>query len=322
MYKIGPFVPEVSLSDPEAVKQLHREFVRAGSDVVEAFTYYAHRSKLVLIGKEELVEKLNRQALKIAREVINEFPDLDLLFAGNISNTTVYNPDDQNTINECKKMFREQIQWAKEANVDYIIAETFSYLGEALLALEIIKEFNLPSVVTLAIHTTGLSGEGNTIEDCFKQLSKAGANVVGLNCSRGPTNILDLLKQVVGKIDTPLACLPAGYRTDDKNPTMQSFTAERDRKYTDLDPHTCTRYDFGDFTTEANKLGIKYIGTCCGSGPHHVRAIAEALGRKPIASKYSPNLDLHFAFGKKVADLKSCTDDKTIDLNFKYGDTM
>jgi len=268
------------------------------------------------------VEKLNRQALKIAREVINEFPELDLLLAGNISNTTVYNPDDPNTINECRNMFREQVKWAKEANVDYIIAETFSFLGEALLALEVIKEFNLPSVVTLAIHTTEKSVEGYSVEECLVKISKAGANVVGLNCSRGPTNILDLLKQVVGKVDVPLACLPVGYRTNDEYPTMQSFTADRERKYTDLDPHTCTRYDFGDFAKEANKIGVKYIGTCCGSAPHHVRAIAEALGRKPIASKFSPNLDLHFAFGKKTENLKSCTDDNTIDINFKYSAIM
>ena len=65
----GAFVPEVVLEHPEVVTQLHREFVHAGSDVVEAFTYYAHREKLRVIGKEELLEQLNRQALELAREV-------------------------------------------------------------------------------------------------------------------------------------------------------------------------------------------------------------------------------------------------------------
>src|SRR5213593_3979906 len=65
----GAFVPEVLLEHPELVSQLHREFVHAGSDVVEAFTYYGHREKLRLIGKEDLLEPLNRQALALAKEV-------------------------------------------------------------------------------------------------------------------------------------------------------------------------------------------------------------------------------------------------------------
>src|SRR3954451_7692247 len=63
----GAFVPEVGLEHPELVAQLHREFVHAGSDVVEAFTYYAHREKMRLVGKEHLLETINRQALELAK---------------------------------------------------------------------------------------------------------------------------------------------------------------------------------------------------------------------------------------------------------------
>ena len=69
----GAYVPEVVLEKPEKVFELHREFVHAGSDIVEAFTYYGHREKLRVIGKEDLLESLNRTALKIAAEVIPEF---------------------------------------------------------------------------------------------------------------------------------------------------------------------------------------------------------------------------------------------------------
>src|SRR6516165_6859821 len=87
----GAYVPEVVLEHPELVAQLHREFVHAGSDVVEAFTYYAHREKLRLIGREGDLERINRQALKIAKGVAAEH---DSLFAGNICNTNVYDPSD------------------------------------------------------------------------------------------------------------------------------------------------------------------------------------------------------------------------------------
>src|SRR5919109_3577503 len=80
----GAFVPEVVLEHPEVVRQLHRDFVHAGSDVVEAFTYYAHREKMRIVGKEHLLEALNRQALEIAKGVPSE---PGALFPGDICNT-------------------------------------------------------------------------------------------------------------------------------------------------------------------------------------------------------------------------------------------
>lgn len=71
--KAGAYVPEVVLDNPGALKELHREFVNAGSEVVEAFTYYAHRDKLRIIGRENDLEPLNRQALQIANDIKQEF---------------------------------------------------------------------------------------------------------------------------------------------------------------------------------------------------------------------------------------------------------
>src|SRR3989475_2531163 len=88
----GAFVPEVVLDHPEVVAELHREFVHAGSDIVEAFTYYGHREKLRIIGKEHLLEPLNRNALAIAGQVAK---DTGTLLAGNLSNTNIYAPDEQ-----------------------------------------------------------------------------------------------------------------------------------------------------------------------------------------------------------------------------------
>src|SRR6266481_5684998 len=90
----GAFVPEVVLEHPELVEGLHRDFVHAGSDVVEAFTYYAHRAKLKLIGREKDLAPMNRTALKIAKKVAKA---TGTLLAGNICNTTTYAPDDPAT---------------------------------------------------------------------------------------------------------------------------------------------------------------------------------------------------------------------------------
>src|SRR5579862_8809843 len=124
----GPFVPEAVLDHPEVVEQLHRDFVHAGSDVVEALTYYAQREKLRLIGREGQLKDMNRQALTIAKRVADE---TGALFAGNISNTDVYDEADPASQRATQAMFEEQVGWAAEAGVDFIIAETYKYAAEA-----------------------------------------------------------------------------------------------------------------------------------------------------------------------------------------------
>jgi betaine-homocysteine S-methyltransferase len=146
--KAGPFVPEVVLDYPDAVTQLHREFLRAGSEVMVALTYYAHREKLKAVEREDDLEAMNRQAVRLARKVAQEG---DALTAGNICNTWVYDPDDQQRSKKVvRSMYQEQLRWAVEEGIDLVIAETNDYLGEALIALEVIKELNLPAIVTLA----------------------------------------------------------------------------------------------------------------------------------------------------------------------------
>ncbi len=209
----GAFVPEVVLDHPEDVRQLHREFVHAGSDVVEALTYYAHREKLRVIGKEALLETMNRQALEIAREVAAEN---NALLAGDLSNTNVYLPNDTAS-KEVRAMFDEQVGWAVDAGVDFIIAETFSYTAEAILAVEAIKATGLPAVVTMAIHREGMTLEGWTPAEACKRLEEAGADVVGLNCARGPETLLPLLKPIRDAVSCHVAALPVPYRTKERS---------------------------------------------------------------------------------------------------------
>src|SRR3977135_4025649 len=126
----GEFVPEVALESPHAPRALPLAFQRAGSDVVEAFTYNGHREKMRVIGKEDLLEPLNRAALQIAREVADQRPG-DLM-AGNISNTNIWDPEDTARQAEVRGMFEEMVGWAVEGGADLIIGETFSYAGEGL----------------------------------------------------------------------------------------------------------------------------------------------------------------------------------------------
>jgi betaine-homocysteine S-methyltransferase len=297
----GAFVPEVVLDHPELVKGLHREFVHAGSDVVEAFTYYAHREKLRILGKEDFLEPMNRQALALAKEVADES---GTLFAGDICNTNVFDPDDDDSIRAVRMMFEEQVGWAAEAGVDFVIGETFSWGEEALIALEVIKEAGVPAVITLAIHQEPETREGWSPEDACKRLEDAGAAVVGLNCIRGPRTMLPLLERIRNTIQGHVAALPVPYRTTDEQPSFQSLRdpdcscLPDDRPFpTALDPFTCNRYELGEFGKEAYELGIRYLGVCCGAGPHHIRSLAEALGRRPAASRYTADMSKHAFLG-------------------------
>jgi betaine-homocysteine S-methyltransferase len=297
----GAFVPEVVLEHPELVAELHREFVHAGSDVVEAFTYYAHREKLRIIGKEDALEEINRQALRIASEVAQE---TGALLAGDICNTNVFDPDDAGSAATVREMFSEQVGWAVDAGVDFVIGETFSWAQEALIALEVIQETGLPAVITLAVHRAPETREGWTPEDACRRIEDAGAAVVGLNCIRGPRTMLPLIERVRAACDGHIAALPVPYRTTDAEPSFQSLTdpdcdcIPGGRPFpTALDPFTCNRYELAEFTKAASDLGVTYLGVCCGAAPHHIRSVAEALGRTPPASRYSADMSRHAFLG-------------------------
>jgi len=302
----GAFVPEVVLDNPHVVTELHREFMHAGSDVIEAFTYYANRDKLRIMGREGDLEEINRTALTLAKEVAGEG---DALFAGNICNTNVFLPDDAESKKIARAMFEEQVGWAMEAGVDFIIAETISFYEEALLALEVIRDAGAISVVTLAVHREGLRDDYTVPEAC-QRLKDAGADVVGMNCIRGPNTMLSVMEEVSKEVKGPLAALPVPYRTTPAEVNFQALTDSGcdcipDRPFpTALDPLTCNRYEIAEFAKKALALGIKYQGVCCGAGPHHIRAMAEALGKSPPASRYSADMSKHYALGDNAQLVK------------------
>ncbi len=292
----GAFVPEVVLDHPEVVTELHREFVHAGSDVVEAFTYYGHREKLRIIGKEHLLEALNRNALEIARAVADES---GALFAGDLSNTNIFSEDDESR-RQVRAMFEEQTAWAVDAGVDFIIAETFSHAEEALIALDVIKGTGLPAVVTMALHREPVTRDGLTPAEACKRLEDAGADVVGLNCIRGPATMFPFLESIRAAVSCHVAALPVPYRTHDAQPTFQSLedpTFDGQPFPTALDPFTCSRYELAEFGANALALGVRYLGVCCGAGPHHIRSLAEAVGRTPPASRYTADMSKHAYLG-------------------------
>jgi betaine-homocysteine S-methyltransferase len=253
-----------------------------------------------IIGKEHLIEPLNRNALRIAREVAD---DTGTLAAGDICNTNAFYPDAE-TRRQVRQMFDEQLAWIVDAGMDFVIAETFSWGEEALIALEAIKAAGLTAVVTLAVHRAPETREGWTPEDACARLADAGADVVGLNCIRGPRTMLPLVRRIRDSVNCHVAALPVPYRTTDAEPSFQSLTdpdcdcLPNDRPFpTALEPLSCNRYEIAQFGRDAYDMGIRYLGVCCGAAPHLIRSLAEALGRDTPASRYSPDMSRHAFLG-------------------------
>jgi betaine-homocysteine S-methyltransferase len=203
-----------------------------------------------------------------------------------------------------REMYREQVGWAVEEGADFIISETNDYVGEALIGLEVIQEFELPSLVTFASSSGEHTIDGYDLAEACKRLEDGGADVVGLNCSRGPETMLPILDRIRKAVSCSVAAQPVPYRTTSEQPTMQALRdADGARVFPlALDPFLCTRFDLADFATSARDLGVDYIGICCGGAPHHVRSMAEALGRTVPASRYSPDMSLHPILGDDVQE--------------------
>jgi len=271
--RAGPFTPEVALENPEALLELHREFRDAGSEVLQSLTFYASRDKLATVGMGDRVEELNRAAVRIARQAAGN----RCLVAGNISLTWLYEPNDKAAADRVRKTFDEQLDVQISEGVDFIIGETFSWLGEALLAVERAKRTNLPVMVTMSFENEDVTPDGKSAADCARSLVDAGADIVGLNCLRSPEYTLPLAAEMRRAVKAYIACQPVAYRTTHDHRDFTSLPAFPDQ----LDPYQLSRREMADYATKARDLGVNYIGACCGAVASHIREMARALGKIP-----------------------------------------
>jgi betaine-homocysteine S-methyltransferase len=119
--------------------------------------------------------------------------------------------------------------------------------------------------------------------------------------------MMPYVKEIRDRVKIPVAALPVPYRTTTDEPTFESLT-EKNAECAHcnpqgkafpvaLDPFMATRFEIAEFGKQAVEMDVRYIGVCCGAGPHHIRALAEAIGRKPPSSRFSPDMSKHYALG-------------------------
>jgi methionine synthase I (cobalamin-dependent) len=274
----GPFTPEVSLMHPEALAELHREFIRSGAEVIQTLTFYASEDKLATVGLAGKVDDINRAAVEVAHEAS---AGTDVLIAGNLSLTWAYDPKDSASANHVRRLFDRQIEVQMERGIDFMIGETFTWLGEAILCVDRIKKAGLPAMVTMAFEATPLCYEGYGPAECARRLVDAGADIVGINCLRNPEFTLPLMQEVRNAVSGFVACQPTAYRTSSDKIDFTSLPEFP----LGLDPLQLTRAEMGEYARKAQQMGVNYIGSCCGSVAIHVREMARALGKMTTAER-------------------------------------
>ncbi|MCS7223656.1 MAG: homocysteine S-methyltransferase family protein [Armatimonadetes bacterium] len=262
---MGEWSAHSIMTHPHEFVWLYQGFWAAGVDVLQAETFQTTRNRLARLGLADRFEAINRRAVELCRAIAGD----EVLVAGSVGAAEGSRFLQATTREEVAQFYREQCHLLKRLGVDFLICETLYWLDDALLALEAAKETGLPVIVTMTFRSP-TSYDGFRPADCAKRLIAEGADVVGINCHFDPNQMFPLIQQMRDAVDTFVAMQPVAVRNG----------LDGDIHWTQrqLSPN-----EMADYAVRAKEMGINYIGSCCGSSPDHVRAMAQALGKAPRA---------------------------------------
>jgi betaine-homocysteine S-methyltransferase len=266
----GQFTPEVVIEHPDALRELHREFLNAGSQVLQALTFFGTREKLNRAGYGEQTEAINSAAVRIAREVAGD----SALVAGSVSRTQLFEREGPSAAGHVRDLITEQVRLLADAGVDFLILETFFHLQEMLIAIECSRASDLPIVATMTFRPTlSQCSDGHSPADCARTMVDAGAAVVGVNCEQEPERILAIIREMRKAVNVPVAAQPAAFRTTDATPC---FTRLPQFPY-EMESIQLPRSAFESFGEKAKAEGIQFLGGCCGCNAAYIHAFARGL---------------------------------------------
>jgi len=266
----GQFTPEVAIEHPDALRELHREFLSAGSQVLQALTFFGTREKLNRAGYGADTERINAAAVKLAKEVAGD----RALVAGSVSRTQLTEREGMESLGKSRDHLTEQIRLLKAAGVDFLILETFFHLAEMKIALECAAAAALPTVATMSFRPLiAQCTDGHTPAECARVMTDCGAIAVGANCEQEPARMLPLLREMRAATGVPLAAQPAAFRTTAQCHSFTRLAAFPD----DLETIQVSRREFVEFGKTAKAEGLDYIGGCCGCNTAYIRALADGL---------------------------------------------
>jgi len=266
LYAKGVFVNRcfdaLNVSDPARVLDVHREYVRAGADVLETNTFGANRVKLRGFGLADQVREINRAGALLARQASGD----RAYVAGAIGPLGIrIEPWGRTGKDEAEGYFREQALALVEGGVDLFLLETFRDLTEIGAAIAAVKSVSsLPIVAQMTTAEDGSSLDGTPPEQFAPALLAAGPDVIGVNCSIGPAPMLETLERIASAVTLPLSAQPNAGRPRDIDGrniylTSPEYMASYARRFVGA--------------------GVRLVGGCCGTTPEHIRQIKAAVGR-------------------------------------------
>lgn len=269
----GQFTPEVAIEHPEALRELHREFLRAGSQVLQALTFFGTREKLARAGYGAETEAINTAAVRLAKEVAGE----GALVAGSVSRTQLVEREGMGALDKARDHLAEQIHILKDAGVDFLILDTFFHLAEMKVALACATASGLPVLATMSFRPLITQcTDGHTPTECARVMADLGALAVGANCEQEPGRMLPLLREMRAAVKIPIMAQPGAFRTTEACHCFTRQPAFPD----DLETIQVSRREFTEFGRSAHAEGIGYVGGCCGCNPAYIRALAQGLAAK------------------------------------------
>jgi betaine-homocysteine S-methyltransferase len=266
----GQFTPEVAIENPDALRELHREFLNAGSQVLQALTFFGTREKLNRAGYGEQTEAINAAAVRIAREVAGS----SALVAGSVSRTQLFEREGPSAAGHVRDLITEQVRLLADAKVDFLLLETFFHLQEILIAIECSRASGLPIVATMTFRPLLTQcSDGHSPADCARAMVDAGAAAVGVNCEQEPERMLSIIREMRNAVSVPIAAQPAAFHTTDETPCFTRLPQFPD----ELEAIQLPRGSFERFAHMAKSEGIQYLGGCCGCNAAYIHAFARGL---------------------------------------------
>ncbi|MGE5179590.1 MAG: bifunctional homocysteine S-methyltransferase/methylenetetrahydrofolate reductase [Bacteroidota bacterium] len=257
----------LNLSDPALIQSVHREYIRAGAEVIETNTFGANRFRLAAHGVSHDPRQVNRAGAQIARNAREEIGD-PVFVAGAIGPLgKPVAPLGTIPREEALGAYREQAEGLVEGGVDLVIIETQTDLSEALLAVDAVRAVtsDLPLVVEMTYTEDGRTLHGTYPEDVVRALVGREVDVIGANCSVGPHELLDIVTRYHRKSARPIAVMP---------------NAGLPRLVNGRFLYLSSPEYFAEYAVRFVEAGARLIGGCCGTTPAHVRRMHEALARQ------------------------------------------
>lgn len=257
---IGVCPEEWILENPEVMKKLQADYVKAGTQIVYAPTFTANRIKLAEYGLEDRLEEMNRNLVALSKEAVGDraYVAADLTMTGQ-----QLFPLGEMMFEELVDIYKEQASVLVDAGVDLFVVETMMSLQECRAAVIAIREVcNLPIMVTLTYNEDGRTLYGTTPEVATVVLQSLGADVIGINCSTGPEEMLEPVRKMAEYATIPILAKPnAGLPELENGKTVYKTTPE----------------EFAKVGKQLVEAGAAILGGCCGTTPEHIRALADAV---------------------------------------------